>query len=120
MLSGPKRGLILSTRPSGPLPGKTFARDYTVPRRRPYGAWRASDRYRGGQTVDGGSLAAAVSTPRWRGLVEADLDFLADYAHRISLQIFGRRWIEHLSGADVEPRGMQRALDRLAIEPAIG
>ncbi len=52
--------------------------------------------------------------------VELDLDLLVDDAHRVGLQIFGRRRVEHLSGADIKAGGMQRALDQLAVEPAVG
>src|SRR6266481_1552531 len=53
-------------------------------------------------------------------LIEADLDLAVDDAHRVRLQILGRRRVQHLAAADVKPRGMQRALDYLAIEPAVG
>ncbi len=52
--------------------------------------------------------------------VELDLDVVADEADGVGLQIFGGRRVEHLAGADVEARGMQRALDGFAVEPAVG
>ena len=52
--------------------------------------------------------------------VELDLDLVVDEADRVGLRDLGRRRVEHLAGADVEARGMQRALDQLAVEPAVG
>jgi hypothetical protein len=52
-------------------------------------------------------------------LVELDLDFAVDDADGVGFQIFGCRWVEHLSGANVETRRVQRALDQLTVEPAI-
>ena len=52
--------------------------------------------------------------------VQLDLDLPVDDAHRVGLQIFGRGRVEHLSGADIKAGGMQRALDQLAVEPAVG
>src|SRR6202023_3842483 len=58
--------------------------------------------------------------PRPTQSVEADLYLVVDDAHRVSLQILGRRRVQHLAAADVKTRGMQRALDHLAVEPAVG
>src|SRR5437763_7468044 len=62
--------------------------------------------------VDQGPVAALS--------VELDLYFPVDDAHRVGLQIFGRGRVEHPSGADIKAGGVQRTLDELAVEPAVG
>src|SRR5271165_6808872 len=65
------------------------------------------------------SIAATASAAR-RGSAEPNLDLVTDNPHLVGLQVLGRRRVEHLSGANVEARGMQRTLDHLAVEPAVG
>jgi len=72
----------------------------------------------------GGPARMRARYPRHRsGLrrcsVEFDLDFAVDDADGVGFQIFDRRRVEHLSGTDIKARGMEWALDRVAVEPSV-
>ena len=71
-----------------------------------------------------GPVRMRATCPRHRsGLrrcsVEFDLDFAVDDADRVGFQIFDCRRVEHLSGTDIKARGMEWALDRVAVEPSV-
>jgi hypothetical protein len=72
----------------------------------------------------GNSVRMRARCPRHRsGLrgcsVEFDLDFAVDDADRVGFQIFDCRRVEHFSGADIKARGVEWALDRVAVEPSV-